>query len=200
MKKAKLRFDPFDLIEIDEEKFPVPSIKTRRDYLRWAPTLRHRLFAARIISVLHNLDPSLPRSTVFYHYRFHYCPSCSKIVVKFCDGKFLSRCECGGQLEAVVVPIIKEQCPTCGQTCVIDPLTFIGRCACGLRDYLATTLKGLQSLLRSDKASSTISELVEILYRFNVPQFRQQVEPQDESEESPSSVIGQPCGGMDGEV
>jgi len=171
--RQSLRFNRFELEEINEEKFPVPSIKTGREFYRWAAVLRRRLFCTRILTMLHNLNPSSPRSLMFYHYRYYYCSNCHKVSGKFCDGKFIIHCECGNQLEAVVVPIIKETCPKCKEERIIDPITFIGRCRCGVWDYLAATLHGLQDLLRSDRASAVISEIVEMLYNFNMPRMKQ---------------------------
>lgn len=168
--KANLKFNPFELSSVDVEKFIVPTIRTKREFRLWSFVLRRRLFAVRLLTLIHNLNPSVPPTQVFNHYRYLYCPKCKTIKVRFSDGKKVLHCECGEALQSLVVPILKEQCPKCGKTRIIDPITLIGRCPCGLWDYLAAVFRGLQDLLRSERASEVVSELVEMLYRFNVAQ------------------------------
>jgi len=169
-RKVNLKFNPFELSSVDVEKFVVPTIRTKREFRLWSFVLRRRLFAVRLLTLIHNLNPSVPPTQVFNHYRYLYCPKCKTIKARFSDGKKVLHCECGEALQSLVVPILKEQCPKCGKTRIIDPITLIGRCSCGLWDYLAAIFRGLQDLLRSERASEVISELVEMLYRFNVAQ------------------------------
>ena len=169
-RKANIRFNPFELSSVDVEKFVVPTIRTKREFRLWSFVLRRRLFAVRLLTLIHNLNPSVPPTQVFNHYRYLYCPKCKTIKARFSDGRMVTHCECGEALQSLVVPILKEQCPKCGKTRIIDPITLIGRCSCGLWDYLAAIFRGLQDLLRSERASEVISELVEMLYRFNVAQ------------------------------
>jgi ribosomal protein S27E len=169
-RKATLKFNPFELSSVDIERFVVPTIRTKQEFYLWSFVLRRRLFAARLLTLIHNLNPNVPPTHSFNHYRYLYCPKCQKIQARFSDGKKVLRCECGEALQSLVVPILKEQCPKCGKTRIIDPITFIGRCPCGLWDYLAATFRSLQDVLRSERSSEAISELVEMLYRFNVAQ------------------------------
>jgi len=170
LRKVNLKFNPFELTSVDIEKFIVPSIRTKQEFYLWSFVLRRRLFATCLLTLIHNLNPSVPPTQVFNHYRYLYCPKCKTIKARFSDGKKVLHCECGEALQSLVVPILKEQCPKCGKTRIIDPITLIGRCPCGLWDYLAATFRGLQDLLRSERASEVVSELVEMLYRFNVAQ------------------------------
>jgi hypothetical protein len=190
-RKVNLKFNPFELSSVDIEKFVVPSIRTKREFYLWSFVLRRRLFAVRLLTLIHNLNPSVPPTQVFNHYRFLYCPKCKTIKARFSDGKMVLHCECGEALQSLVVPILKEQCPKCGKTRIIDPITFIGRCPCGLWDYLAATFRGLQDLLRSERASEVVSELVEMLYRFNVAQVpdNDQVEQENLSDDETALAV-----------
>jgi hypothetical protein len=189
-KRAAFKFNPFELSSVDIEKFIVPSIRTKREFRLWSFVLRRRLFAVRLLTLIHNLNPSVPPTQVFNHYRYLYCPKCRTIKARFSDGKMVTHCECGEALQSLIVPILKEQCPKCGKTRIIDPITLIGRCPCGLWDYLAATFRGLQDLLRSERASEVISELVEMFYRFNVAHvpISDQVEGEDVDDDETAST------------
>ena len=191
-RKVNLKFNPFELSSVDIEKFIVPTIRTKREFRLWSFVLRRRLFAVRLLTLIHNLNPSVPPTQVFNHYRYLYCPKCKTIKARFSDGKKVLHCECGEALQSLVVPILKEQCPKCGKTRIIDPITLIGRCPCGLWDYLAAVFRGLQDLLRSERASEVVSELVEMLYRFNVAQVPDNNQVEGESvddDETASAAI-----------